>query len=198
MVQPSDARRKHLLAFLASKHAYTDGAAAHASCQHLLRGNHIELAYFLPNLRGWRLAFGLSMEALYMASGVELKTIRALERGTRAARLGTIGRLADALTLSNLQLVTVEPPAPDSLDYCRPTQALARADDAGLLGFQLPLLRSTRYFAGFSRLALADAAGVTTRRLADLEMRHEFATVQEIAAIANALGKSPESLISWP
>lgn len=196
MVQPSEDRRKHLLALLASWRTSTPGAHESATCQHLLRGNHIELAYYLPNLRGWRLAFGLSMDALYLASGVETKTIRALERGARAARLGTIHRLADALTLSNLHLVTQEPPEPDSLTYRAPMRVQAEADAEGVLHFALAHLRITRYLAGFSRHALAAATGINTHRLRDLETYQACARVAEIAMLARALDIEPQRLIS--
>jgi DNA-binding XRE family transcriptional regulator len=64
----------------------------------------------VPYLRAWREARILTQDELAVKSGVSAATISAAERG-RAIQIPKIGRLAKALGIDRVTLVTVSPKA---------------------------------------------------------------------------------------
>lgn len=64
----------------------------------------------LPHLRAWRLFKLMSMRDLSERSGVSTNTINALENQQGYARFQTLGKLADALSITPEQLAHQQPP----------------------------------------------------------------------------------------
>ena len=68
---------------------------------------------YLRNMREARERALLTQEALSEKSGVTISTISRLENGLQAARISTIGRLANAMNIQAEDLIDWERPGPD-------------------------------------------------------------------------------------
>jgi len=66
----------------------------------------------LPYLSAWRMHHGLSQRELATKSQVGQNTITAIETGIRHARPSTIKRLADALGIDRMTLISKQPHIP--------------------------------------------------------------------------------------
>jgi len=66
----------------------------------------------LPHLAAWRRHNGISQRNLAAVSHVSYASIARLETGRVGARPDTIGKLADALTLTRVDLINSDPEEP--------------------------------------------------------------------------------------
>ena len=64
----------------------------------------------LPNLRSWRLRRFLTQRELAAKAGVTKATVHRIESGAARARISTVRKLADALSVAPQQLISPSKP----------------------------------------------------------------------------------------
>jgi transcriptional regulator with XRE-family HTH domain len=126
-------------------------------------------------LRAFRLAAGLSQEALAAAAGVSRRAVSDLERGPRRAPYpDTLRRLAAALRLDDAdraRLAAALPdrgraPAPAPPPAATPRRAAFPADASAFVGRERELAEVAALLAATRLLTLTGAGGVGKTRLA--------------------------------
>jgi transcriptional regulator with XRE-family HTH domain len=172
------------------------------------RGKGEEFMAYLPYLRAWRRAVGLTRDGLAGMANVHPATISRIENHPfeHPCHLGLVHRLAEVLGIPNHHLITHEPP-----EELPATWALGRVirvtEDGGELRFTLPHLSGYLNedpepgdtFWSVAQIPLAELARRSGIALEDLEAlrRCEIgATMAQLQRIGAALGQSLMRLIS--
>jgi transcriptional regulator with XRE-family HTH domain len=143
---------------------------------------HCETLMFLPHLREWRRAAGMSQFDLCTASGVAESTIRRYEHGA-PCRLGILSRLADEIGVANRAVID----APPDEDYLViPTVRVQMFEENGALNVVLHRLKWQRRNAEVSREALAEGCGVTpevVRQWEEVEAAAPISMLSRLSAL---------------
>lgn len=144
-------------------------------------------------LRRYRIARGLTQEALAERAGVSVRGLSDLERGVRQyPHADTVRRLAEALGLPGEERARLADAAIGSV-----THAEADSRQVGLRDADKPrsfgaLLREHRLAAGLSQEELAERAGLSRRGIADLERgARNFPLGETVRRLAEALDLPP-------
>lgn len=145
----------------------------------VVRGRRNPRYLKLPKrLKKARKAKGLSSCALSQTAGLANSVVGYIEEESRIPRITTVARLAEALGIS-----------PSWLAYgIGPSTPASRADGHRSLAVRLKALRTK---LNLSRAELADAAGVTTGPIQNIELGRGAPGVDTIERLATALNVSP-------
>lgn len=127
-------------------------------------------------VRRLRIERGLTLTNLAASTGLSASYLSEIERGKKTPSLTALDRLADGLGATRDALV----PPPE-----------ARLDAPGLPA----RLRAARERAGLTQEGLAEAAGVSTGLIGQLESAATLPSLPTIERLARALGVSPCHLL---
>jgi transcriptional regulator with XRE-family HTH domain len=160
------------------------------------RGQGREALVFLPHLRAWREAAGLTLWRLAAACHMSAETISRLERQLRPAHFGTVGRLAEVLGIDNRTLIRCEPPAEKLPNHWAfGVTVRVTEEQCGELRFRMPFLHVDLAHRGLRIADLATQTGIDTDELEAIYENRQGATLEQLQRIAAALESPVLSLI---
>lgn len=171
----------------------TSPALTSPSYAYIYRAGRREPVLYLPFLRAWRAFAGWSQQELAARSDLSITTIRRLEQQRVACRLGMLGRLGDAFGVPSGLLATRAPMDGDLVVVPIRVQLVERD---GVPAFYMQRLTWRRVFDAYMELdELAATSGIAVETLAAIVEMTQPATIEQIGALALALGCSITDLI---